>query len=102
VRRPQHRLRGQKSAYLLKYLGVKPFAMYDFSLYIHGPYSPDLAREYYSEKSEESQMPEIDNDTLELLKWFMDHGDRWLEITTSILMTRERYPEIAQKKYYQF
>jgi len=76
--------------------------MYDFSLYIHEPYSPDLAREYYSEKSEESQMPEIDNDTLELLKWFMDHGDRWLEITTSILMTRELYPEIAQKKYYQF
>jgi uncharacterized protein YwgA len=92
------RLRVQKAAYLLKYLGVQPFTRYDFSLYIHGPYSPDLAREYYSEKSEGSQVPEIDNDILELLKWFMDHGDRWLEIATSILMIRERYPEIGAEE----
>jgi len=92
------RLRVQKDAYLLKYLGIEPFAKYDFSLYIHGPYSPELAREYYSEKSKEPQVPEIDNDTLELLKWFMSHGDRWLEIATSILMIHERYPKIGAEE----
>jgi uncharacterized protein YwgA len=91
------RLRIQKAAYLLKYLGVEPFTKYDFSLYIYGPYSPDLAREYFSEKIEE-KAPEIDNDTLELLEWFMNHEDRWLEIATSILMIRERYPEIGAEE----
>jgi uncharacterized protein YwgA len=40
------RLRVQKAAYLLKYLGVEPFIRYEFSLYIHGPNSPNLAREH--------------------------------------------------------
>ena len=40
------RLRVQKAAYLLKYPGVEPFTKYDFSLYIHGPNSPNLAREH--------------------------------------------------------
>ena len=92
------RLRVQKASYLLRYLGVHPFTKYDFSLYIHGPYSTELAREYYSEKSEEATVPEIDNDTLELLKWFMDHNDRWLEIATSILMIREQYTKIKDRE----
>jgi uncharacterized protein YwgA len=92
------RFRVQKAAYLLKYLGVRPFTSYDFSLYIHGPYSPDLAREYYSEKGEEPQVLKIDNDVLELLNWFMNHDERWLEIATSILMIYERYPKIGSKE----
>ena len=94
---PRCRLRIQKAAYLLKHLGVEPFAKYDFSLYINGPYSPELAREYFSEKIEE-EAPEIDNDILELLEWFMNHGDKWLEIATSILMIRERYPDIGAEE----
>jgi uncharacterized protein YwgA len=62
---PRGRLRVQKAAYLLKYLGVEPFAKYDFSLYINGPYSPELAREYFSEKIEEA--PEIDSEFGEIL-----------------------------------
>ena len=92
------RLRVQKAAYLLRYLGVHPFTKYDFSLYIHGPYSPELAREYYSEKSDETTMPEIDRDILELLEWFMSHDDRWLEIATSILMIREQYTKIKDRE----
>jgi len=92
------RFRVQKAAYLLKYLGVRPFTSYDFSLYIHGPYSPDLAREYYSEKGEEPQVLKIDNDVLKLLNWFMNHDERWLEIATSILMIYERYPKIGSKE----
>jgi uncharacterized protein YwgA len=92
------RFRVQKAAYLLKYLGVRPFTKYDFSLYIHGPYSPELAREYYLERSEEPQVPAISDDKLELLNWFMNHDERWLEIATSILMIRERYPRISSEE----
>lgn len=42
------RLRIQKSVYLLKVLDVPPFTGYDFGYYIRGPYSPSLAKDYYS------------------------------------------------------
>jgi uncharacterized protein YwgA len=99
------RLKVQKAAYLLKYLNVSPFNRYDFNLYIHGPYSPELAREYYNleignEIRAEDKMPEISNEHLELLRWFIDHDDRWLEIATSILIVREQYPELKYNDVY--
>src|SRR2546426_9906991 len=42
------RLRIQKSIYLLKALGYEPVAHYSFGSYVRGPYSPELARDYYS------------------------------------------------------
>ena len=41
------RLRIQKSVYLLKALEFAPATQYSFSDYFHGPYSPDLAKDYY-------------------------------------------------------
>ncbi len=46
-----NRIRAQKAAFLLKALGA-PIG-YDFSMYIHGPYSPDLSDDYYSMTDEE-------------------------------------------------
>ncbi|MBC7112712.1 MAG: hypothetical protein H5T34_01600 [Candidatus Methanomethyliales bacterium] len=40
------RLKLQKLVFLARYFGLD--MGYSFSLYIHGPYSPDLARDYYS------------------------------------------------------
>ncbi|MGC9069669.1 MAG: hypothetical protein ACP5IZ_11995, partial [Thermoprotei archaeon] len=40
------RLKIQKIVYLLKYI-TKEFN-YDFSLYLRGPYSPELAKDYFS------------------------------------------------------
>ncbi len=42
------RLRIQKSIYLLGALDYGPAKRYSFSYYLRGPYSPDLARDYYS------------------------------------------------------
>jgi len=42
------RLRIQKSIYLLKALGYNPVSRYSFGAYVRGPYSPDLARDYYA------------------------------------------------------
>jgi uncharacterized protein YwgA len=41
------RLRIQKSVYLLKSLGCPHVQRYSFSAYFRGPYSPDLAADYY-------------------------------------------------------
>ncbi len=49
----EHRLVAQKLVYLLKLKGVD-FA-YPFHLYVRGPYSPDLAREYYQHADEFSR-----------------------------------------------
>ncbi|EJG06307.1 hypothetical protein Metli_0337 [Methanofollis liminatans DSM 4140] len=49
----EHRLIAQKLVYLLKLKGVE-FA-YPFHLYVRGPYSPDLAREYYQHADEFSR-----------------------------------------------
>jgi uncharacterized protein YwgA len=44
------RLRIQKSVYLLKALGSATAKKYSFSDYFHGPYAPNLAKEYYALK----------------------------------------------------
>jgi hypothetical protein len=49
----EHRLIAQKFVYLLKLKGVE-FA-YPFRLYVRGPYSPTLAREYYQYADEFSR-----------------------------------------------
>ncbi len=46
VNRFDHRLRLQKLVYLAKTLDV-PNLEYDFNLYLRGPYSPELADDYY-------------------------------------------------------
>lgn len=51
------RVRMQKLAYLLSVLSGKPFTD-DFSLYIRGPYSTELADYYYGNKKRGRSMPE--------------------------------------------
>jgi len=89
------RLRLQKAAYLLKRMGVEPFTKYSFTIYLRGPYSPELAKEYYGEVGEEKEKPGITAEKLELLKWFVEHDEKWLEIASSILSILEDYPDIS-------
>lgn len=92
------RLKLQKAAYLLKRMGVEPFTKYEFNTYLRGPYSPDLAKDYYNTSREEECVPSIDSERLELLKWFIDHDERWLETASSILSILEKYPNIANEQ----
>jgi len=46
------RLRIQKAVYIFKALGSPNAADYRYNLYIRGPYSPALAKDYYSLKGE--------------------------------------------------
>jgi hypothetical protein len=87
------RFRLQKATYLLKQLGVRPFSEYSFNLYIHGPYSPTLAEQYYSARpgGPARLSPEVVNK----LDWFVDHSDNWIELASAILSLRESNPGIA-------
>jgi hypothetical protein len=44
----ESRLRIQKTVYLLQAFRYAPFQAYSFTRYFHGPYCPDLAKDYYA------------------------------------------------------
>ncbi len=43
----ENRVRIQKAIYLLQSTGYGPATRWDFSMFVRGPYSPSLTREYY-------------------------------------------------------
>jgi len=97
----EDRLRLQKAAFLLRHLGVAPFTSYRFDAYLHGPYSPALARDLYRLKEEtKPAKPNLDRGKEELLRWFLDHNSRWLEVASSIISLRERYPDVPEGEIY--
>jgi len=86
------RLRIQKAAFLLKHLKVDPFKDYHFNLYLNGPYSPTLAQDYYDVDRAKPKPVDL-GDRDQLLRWFMDHDSKWLEVATSIISIKEDYPD---------
>ena len=81
------RLRLQKYVFIARKFGLN--LGYDFSMYIRGPYSPDLADDYYSLPSETEPLPEFDKEGfLNLVK---DKDSDWLEASATILMIYEDY-----------
>lgn len=94
------RLRLQKAVFFLKHLGVKPFTDYEFSMYLRGPYSQVLAEEYYRLMGVEPTPVDL-GDKEELLRWFISHPVDWLEVCTSILSIRERYPKMSSEEIYE-
>ncbi|MCK9299292.1 MAG: hypothetical protein M0P21_10065 [Methanoculleus sp.] len=80
----EHRLIAQKFVYLLKLKGVE--FVYPFRLYVRGPYSPDLAREYYRHADEfsrcetESTLSPAEADAVAGLTGLFDKSPSLLEI----------------------
>ncbi|MGC8618833.1 MAG: hypothetical protein ACP5UZ_08930 [Thermoplasmata archaeon] len=84
------RLRLQKMVYLIQH-ETKEFN-YDFSLYLRGPYSRDLAREYYNltNKYSESEEP-LGPRSRELAAELSKRDNLWLEIASTIVMFSKTY-----------
>ena len=80
----EHRLIAQKLIYLLKLKGVE--FVYPFRLYVRGPYSPPLAREYYQHADEfsryetESMLSPTEADAVAELTGLFDKSPSLLEI----------------------
>jgi uncharacterized protein YwgA len=89
------RFRIQKSIYLLQATGYPRKTMYKFNLYLRGPYSPDLAKDYYSidtwsEMAKRSVSPaDIPEHNLSVVKEAIDRGEYFLETLVTIHSIKE-------------
>lgn len=89
------RLLAQKGVYLLNLAGVGP--EYNFTRYIHGPYSRDLADAYY-EISEKKISPEhiyIPEDVKNDIKYILTQGLKFTEALATLLVVAETNKQIS-------
>jgi len=94
VNRFNHRLKLQKYVFLARRYGID--LGYRFNLYIRGPYSPELANDYYSLKED---MPKEHVDLPEnFFKLVKGKSERWLELAATLVMIKERYPDISDEE----
>lgn len=82
----ESRLRLQKYVYLVKIFGFD--LGYIFNLYIYGPYSSELAKDYYSLKNKQSEdlEDEIKERLLPFLDFVRDRDAGWLEVASTMIM----------------
>lgn len=83
-----HRIRLQKYVFISKFLGWNN--KYDYNIYVRGPYSPDLAKDYYNLKDvsispEESKgfLSGLDKDKFSQI--IQGKRIEWLEVGTTML-----------------
>ena len=94
VNRFNHRLKLQKYVYLARRYGID--LGYRYNLYIRGPYSPELADDYYSVRV---GMPEEHVDVPEnFFRLVKGKSERWLELAATLVMIKERYPDISDEE----
>ncbi|MFA6601433.1 MAG: hypothetical protein WCT02_01025 [Candidatus Paceibacterota bacterium] len=101
----EERLRSQKIQYLAQVFSVSP--AYNFSLYIHGPYSPGLANDLFMIEEQKLKpdlsdfIPDILNERFGRLSAFIKAKDnRWLELvsTVHLFVKRLGYSEAKSAK----
>ncbi len=100
----RRRMRIQKSVYLLKELGYRPVSSYSFNLYVHGPYSPDLARDYYlmmEKGARESNAVRIPRDALEAVRTAVKKGPRFMEAATSLHLIANANPKRTKDELFR-
>ena len=85
-----NRLKLQKYVFLLRRYGID--LGYSYNYYIRGPYSPELANDYYN-------LPKVDGEIKlpeDFLKLIKNKSERWLELASSLVMVFEKYPRISE------
>ncbi len=97
MKRFETRVRVQKLVYLLRDI-IPEFKEYDFSLYIRGPYSPELADDYYKIINEKIDIDSLASsyapprEAVALLDKLMGINDlRLLELAATILDVYKAY-----------
>ncbi len=94
------RVRLQKIVYLLdtKY---KTFE-YNFSLYLRGPYSKDLSKDYFTIDENMPVKSNIPPEIIELSKKLNSKASIWLEIAATVKMMYIENPETAIERTIDF
>lgn len=94
-----HRIRLQKYVYLARDFGFE--LAYPFNMYIHGPYSRELARDYYSIREEDIRQEKIDLDR-SFLKLIKGRNRHWLEIAATTRMIERENPGISREDLFEY
>ncbi len=94
------RIRFQKIVYLLKFFNYKPAKEFDFNMYLHGPYSPDLAKLYYENNeidfSKAPKAKDIPKKVIEFIKEADDNGVEFLEALVTTLDFKKKDPDYKE------
>ncbi len=89
------RIKLQKIVYFAKLLGVD--FDYNYSMYLHGPYSPELAKDYYSlsqvNVDEATVCEAIDKIYLRIEELYRK-DTIWLETAASVINVRKSNPDL--------
>jgi len=89
----EHRIKLQKYVYIARFCGLD--LGYKFGMYLRGPYSPELADDYYKISYSVSEPASLSGfDSEKFLKTVKNRDARWLEIAATILSVRENNRDI--------
>lgn len=87
------RLTMQKGCYILNCWGYGP--RYPFNLYIHGPYSRELADDYYELGTFSEAETEIPEEIVEELGDIFSEGLRYVEAYATVLLVKNNNPGVS-------
>jgi uncharacterized protein YwgA len=96
----ESRLRIQKTIYLLKALGVPEAMEYSYGNYVRGPYSPDLAKDYYSlmQLRVTSRRVSIPAGKMEFIKRCVARGNEFLEAVSTLRSISRANPSSTENE----
>jgi uncharacterized protein YwgA len=91
----------QKTVYLLKTLGNPTAMQYDFSTYIRGPYSKDLADDYYAVaklRPEPKVRANVPAGDVEIIRSAFARGELFVEALATMHSVRRSNPGITREE----
>lgn len=92
------RLMMQKGCFLLNHMGVSP--KYPFNMYIRGPYSSELANDYY--EIARSGLPlnytDVNKDLIDKLSAIFDKGIDYTEAYATLIIAKTFNPNLPAEK----
>ncbi len=93
------RLRIQKAVYLLKAVGYTSASKYVYGSYLRGPYSPDLAREYYAIQPggiAKARPADIPREYLDPVNYAIRRGNEFLEAAATLHLYASLNPRASR------
>ncbi len=97
IRKFHDRLLMQKGCYILNTWGYGPY--YRYGLYIRGPYSSELADDYY-EISSLSNSTTIPSEAISKLSEIMSKGIGYTEAYATVLLVKRNNPDRTDKEIF--
>ena len=90
------RLTMQKGCYILNSWGYEP--IYKYSLYIRGPYSSELADDYYEMDGKVTGDTDVSESDLSRLKELYTKGLPYVEAYATVLLLKNSNPNVPSNK----